>query len=168
MRKIAFVFILLSFVTCKTEEPYKPNINGIWVPESINWEAGSFSTFYLYNDTSFILLSSTQKYIDDSIFFQAEPGFILRQGAVISIDSSKAEINSRVLYRFITLPGETTPSALINENLSLMTEGRNIASFEYKGVKYVRTNKYTSQSVSTIKNLATKMAPDLKKEYGIK
>lgn len=168
MRNIAFVFILLSFMACKVEEPLKPIINGIWVPEMINWEDGNFNTFYVYNDTSFIILSSTQKYLNDSMFFLAEPGFVLKQGAVINLDSIKADINSRVLYRFITLPGDTTPSALINESLSLVTEGWNVSSFEYKGVNYVRTDKYTSQSINTIKNLATKMVPDLKREYGIK
>jgi hypothetical protein len=167
MKKITFVFILLSLIACKPESSYKSNINGIWVPQMINWKDGSFNTFYFYNDTSFIMLSSTQKQIKDSIYFQVEPGFILKQGSVISLDSSKAEINSRVLYRFITLPGDTTPSSLIKENIPLVKEGENVASFEYIGVKYIRTSKYTSQSVNTIKNLATKMATDLKKEYGI-
>ena len=168
MKRITFVFILLSFIACKPESSYKSDINGIWVPQMINWEDGSFNTFYFYNDTSFIMLSSTQKNINDSIFFQAEPGFILKQGVLMNLDGNKSDISSHVLYRFITLPGDTTPSALIKENLSLATEGRYVTSFEYVGVKYIRTNKFTNQSVSNIKNLATKMAPDLKKEYKIK
>jgi hypothetical protein len=167
MKKIAFVFMLLSFMACKPESSYNCNINGIWIPQMINWEDGSFNTFYFYNDTSFIMLSSTQKQIKDSIFFQVEPGFVLKQGTFISLNSIKAEIKSHVLYRFITLPGDTTPSTLLKESLTLVKEGKNIVSFEYNGSKYIRTSKYTSQSANTIKNLATKMAPDLKKEYGI-
>jgi hypothetical protein len=168
MKKIAFVFIFILFTACKTEHSNKPSLIGVWIPQIINWKDGNFNTLYFYNDTSLLILSSTQKYLNDSIFFQAEPGFVLKYGTVISSDSSKAEINSQVLYRFITLPGDNTPSAIVNESLSLVTKDKNVASFEYQCLRYVRTNRYTNQSVKNIKDIATKMVPDLKKEYGIK
>jgi hypothetical protein len=67
-------------------------------------------------------------------------------------------------YTFIKSDEEPVWSGL----LTLATKDKDVAYFEYKFLRYMRTNKYTSQSVKNIKDIATRMVPDLKKEYGIK
>jgi hypothetical protein len=168
MKGISIIFIFLLFASCNTGESFLSSINGIWIPNEINWVDGNFNTIYFYHDTSFIIISSTQKNICDSIYFQAEPGFNIRQGKIIEFDLHRAETLSQTLYRYFTLPGDSTPSCLIRTTLLFDLKGKNITSLTFLGVKYERTYKYTSRSVTTIENIASKMIPELKMKYGIK
>jgi hypothetical protein len=152
---LLLIWILLS--ACQQTTTNKSLFNGIWIPEKINWMDGNFETFFISNDTSLTLLSSTQKLINDSIYFQAEPGFIFRHGIIRVRESGKFEITYRILYRFISLPGDTTPSKIIKEDVSHSKDLNQIVKLTYKGVNYIKTTDYTRQSEKTIKSIATKM-----------
>ena len=163
MKKTIFILIILSLISCSSK---KSDINGIWIPQSVDWSDGIFKTFYFYNDTSLIILLSTQKYINDTIYFEAEPGFALSEGKIISLNRNFIEIESRVIYRYFTLPGESPiPTAWVKENLTLSYKKDSLISFDYKDEKYTKTNRYRSQNVEGIKDIAVKMVPDIKKTY---
>ena len=159
MKKAIFILTILSLISCSSRIS---NISGIWIPQSVDWDDGTFETFYFYNDTSLIILSSTQGYFNDSIFFQAEPGFALSEGKIISSKRDFIEIESRVIYRFFTPPGAApVPTAWVKENLTLSYKKDSIFSFDYEDEKYIKTNRYRSQDVERIKNIAVKTVHDI-------
>lgn len=156
------------FLTCCTIERQKENnIYGIWVPEDINWSDGSFETFYFFNDTSYIILTSTQKIIQDSIYFETEPGLILNSGTMYVNNNKTIELKGRILYRFINLSGEATPTNIIKSSIKLNTNGSFIKSFNYGNVKFIKTSKYTKQSVNSIKSISIKMVENINRKHNM-
>jgi hypothetical protein len=167
MNKYLLGLIIVLAIACSSGSKMHLRSDEFWIPDSSSWLNGNFNTFYFINDTSFILLSSTQSLIRDSIYFQIEPGFILRQGSIIKQNPNEIEIAFRVLYRFITIPGDSTPSTVIKANLPLNGQDQKSTYFEFEGIKYSKTLRYTNNSVKAIRSIASKMVPDLKKEFGL-
>ncbi len=158
--KVIYYSLIIGaiFVSCNTKQQLR--LKGIWIPEEVNWEDGSFETFYFYNDSDFILLSSTQKSINASIYFQAEPGFRLSDGRFEDIES-KGLITFTTLYTFIKLPGEEIPIKPITAELILSIKENEVVSFQYRGIRFIKTHKYTHKSVQAIEAMRVKMVPQL-------
>lgn len=160
MKKAIFILSILALISCSSKIS---DISGTWIPQSVDWDDGNFRTFYFCNDTSLIILSSTQKYINDTMYFEAEPGFALSEGKIIAVKRDLIEIESRVIYRYFTPPGEApVPTAWVKENLTLSYKKDSVISFHYKDEKYIKTNRYSPQNVERIKNIAVTMVPYIK------
>jgi hypothetical protein len=167
MKNTVAFFVCLIVISCNTTSKNNLKIEGFWIPETVNWEDGSFNTFYFYNDTAFLLLSSTQKLINDSIYFQSESGFVLKQGSFKIRSKISAEIRFRTLYRLIHIEGDTIPSTLSNDWLILNVKDQRIKSFLFAKVRYLQTFKFDDTSRKTINSFLIKLVPNIKKEFGL-
>ena len=78
-----------------------------WIPKKINWKEGSFETYYFYNDSCFVKITSTQSKIkNDSIIFMREPGYILHKGKYsINKENSLISLSYQLFYRTFKLTG---------------------------------------------------------------
>jgi hypothetical protein len=163
--RYVLILLALGFFSCSNPQENIVNLNGIWIPKSIDWEEGSFEIFYVYNDTCFAKIASTQVLVEsDSISFMSEPGFILSDGKLKSNEKNVA-ISYRILYRFINIEGEKIPSNIITDTLKLKKEKDSVTSFNYQNKDYIRTDYFTTESKERMKSIATKFATKLKEEY---
>jgi hypothetical protein len=163
--RFVLILIALCFFSCSNPQENIVTLKGLWIPKSINWEEGSFEIFYVYNDTCFAKVASTQVLLEnDSISFMSEPGFILSDGKLKS-NKKYVAISYRILYRFIKIKGEKIPSNIITETLKLKKEKDSVTSFNYQNKDFIRTDYFTMDSKERIKSIATKFASKLKEEY---
>ncbi len=165
MKVVSFFVATIILLSGCTDIDKSQKIEGIWIPEKVNWHDGSFHTFYFYNDTSFVLLASTQKMINDSIYFQAEPGFRVNEGRIIVRKDNEVTIAYKVLYAFIRMIGEKYPGDEVRDTIRLSDVNNDIIGFEYKGTSFVKTDRYTQRSVQIIKSFPVEMIPELKKGF---
>lgn len=162
-QQILLSLVLIYFSACvKSQTSVNETMKYPYIPEKINWQEGSFETFYFYNDSSFVKIASTQTLTDkDSISFMSEPGFILYSGNY-SITKEKNEIllYYRLLYRTFKLTSENLPSEYISEKLLYNTTGGNII-IKAKGVPYNKTKKFTNESLHKLKDIIEKFLPSI-------
>jgi len=138
-----------------------PNrLNGIWIPESINWEDGSFKILYI-RDTSFVQIASNQSKDDkDSIYFMVEPGFNLSAGT-IHINDNIAVIYIQDLYKHTPLISDNLPSSVKVDTIYL-DEKKNDALM-YQEKLYRKTVLFKNESQDKIDSIAINFAQFLKK-----
>jgi hypothetical protein len=169
MKKILY-FLFVSFaIASNSNGQFKVSdlSSSSWIPSNIKWDSknyfqASFETFYFYNDSEFVKIASTQSLAKkDSINFRAEPGFILYQGTFsFSKDGKGVTLKYRRLYRTFEVSGEKLPSEYIFEKALLLTkEKKKIISIKDK--QYLKTNKFTKQSLNSIKDLIEKFLPSI-------
>ncbi|MEP7197468.1 MAG: hypothetical protein ABI851_13180 [Saprospiraceae bacterium] len=151
MKSLYILFLI--FAACNSQQKYKMHFaNGIFIPTKIDWNDGNFKTIYVYNDSSFILINSTQKLIRDSIYFEAEPGYSLYK-CVVKENHNKTIVVSEKLYSFISSPFKEnlldTLDVEVNNNIIIIDRQ-----------KFQLTNKYTCKSAETIKGLVSNYPED--------
>ncbi len=163
MRKILLFVVLVYFSSCvKSQTGLNDIMKYPWIPKKVNWQEGSFETYYFYSDSSFVKIASTQRQADkDSISFMSEPGFILYSGKY-NISKAKNEIllQYRLLYRTFKRTGEKLPSDYMIEKILFSTTGRN-KEIKAKGVSYVKTNFFSSESLHKLKDVIEKFLPSV-------
>lgn len=87
MHTSIFLIIILILLGCN-ENQAPEKLEGIWIPETIDWKDGSFK-FLRMHDTSFIQISATQSKDDkDSIYFMVEPGLNFTASRIKAINNS--------------------------------------------------------------------------------
>jgi hypothetical protein len=162
-RQVLLCLVLVYFSACvKSQTSVKEIMKYPWIPKKVNWREGSFETFYFYIDSNFVKIASTQTLTDnDSISFMSEPGFILYSGKY-SIAKGKNEIllDYRLLYRTFKLTDENLPSDYMSEKILFSTTGGN-KMIKAKGVSYIKTKKFTNESLHKLKNVIEKFLPSV-------
>ena len=168
---IKFSFILIINIILITGCNDEKNISGIWIPNSFNWDQYNgcvFNTFYFYNKDNFVLLTSYQNLYNDSLYFQAEPGFNLRDGKIIRRENDYLIVKYRMLYRMFIPPGDTLPGKIIVDTIFVNRVGKNINSLLFNNKKYVKDSTYTKYSKHVIMSFPNDMIPAMKKKYNLK
>jgi hypothetical protein len=154
-----FIFLSLLIICSCGKSQNKENLNGIWIPEVVAWEDGSFNTYHIQKDTVAII-ASMQKMIDDSIYFRAEPGYSLMKGVLSPVADRKYLLSHRALYRFIKLPG--LPD-VATDTISVVASNDTTIKLNINGINYIQARLYTDKSRELIITMATKMAPEMEK-----
>jgi hypothetical protein len=174
MKKYLFFFIifisllLISLIIHK--EKNEVSLNGIWTQKNINWIDGSFHTIYIYNETEFIRIASTQnRNKNGTINFRVEPGIIIDYGHIQKF--SKGNLNPIMKYRLVErtfkLSNEKVPSAIKSSELIIEKNNNGSWDINFEKEKYLKNKSYTNESVKSIKSLADIYVPQLLKEYNI-
>jgi hypothetical protein len=151
----------LAFCCCG-ESRRKDNVDGIWIPEVVDWKEGSFDTYYI-KDSTVIIVSSEQKKINDSIYFRTEPGFNVRKGSLRCIPDGKFVLPNRVLYQFIKLPGIKADETF-TDTISIVSSKDTAVRLNINGINFIQGRLYTKESKESIISIATKMVPDMVKQ----
>lgn len=149
MKKILFLSYVI-FCSCSSHDNSIQNLEGIWIPKSIPWPNGNFKTLCFLEDSSFSVFISTQKLIKDSIYFQAEPGFTFSKGRILDYNGDRLTVTCKVLYRYISMPGDVTPSKSTKENILVQNTSTNVTEIIYNDVTYIKALKYTNKSRKNI------------------
>ena len=154
---------LLAFTHGFCQVP-PPKLSGIWIPVKVNWKEGDFNTYYFGPDSSVVIISSVQKKIKDSIYFNTEEGYNIQAGT-IKPESSKITIAStKMLYRFIKLSGFDYNKVFIDTIVKISRDGT--ALLRINGELFHRANLYKTVSKEEIIGIATKTVPMMKKDPG--
>lgn len=159
MKKIIVLSIILCNFGCNGKSQ---TLSGIWIPQTVNWKEGDFSNFYFLNDTSVVIIPSTQKKIKDSIYFETEPGFNLLKGSIKQTSLNTYLISSKAIYRFIKLP-DLTGNEIYIDTLHVIRQYNKIAKIKINSSFYVPGNLYTKKSKESIYSIVTKMVPEIEK-----
>lgn len=138
-------------------------LKGIWMPEKINWQDGDFDTYYFPNDSSVIIISSTQKRINDSILFNTEEGFNLMKGSLSFSSDSSIETKPKTLYRFIKLVDSAGREVFLDTSVILIKPIQAQNELWINKTLYIRASQYTEQSKQDVINIATKMVSEIEK-----
>ena len=154
-----FIFLSMVIICSCGKSPNKENLNGIWIPEVVDWEDGSFNTYHIQEDTV-VIIASMQKMIDDSIYFRAEPGYSLMKGVLSPVEDRKYLLSHRALYRFIKLPG--LPD-VVTDTISVVASNDTTIKLNISGINFIQSKLYTGKSKELIITMATKMAPEMEK-----
>ena len=163
MKRITIIIIAVIAVSCRNTPV---NLNGIWIPEKINWQEGSFHTIYIYNDTNFIRFASTQTK-NDSIEFMTGEGFVLEYGHLQRDSDKEVPVSFNVLHRSVRIVGEELPGILVNDTLKLIENTPEKKSLKLGNETYNKTNIYTYESKQRMIALAKNLVPELLKEYNL-
>ncbi|MCB0777168.1 MAG: hypothetical protein KDB99_12715 [Chitinophagaceae bacterium] len=116
-----FLFAIANFFACKVSPEKEKNIklSGCWIPQNIEWERPmkgdpeldevTYSSFWTYSftDSEFIILSSTNTIIGDSIVFFSEPGYDLYHG-YYTLKDSLVITEYKKIYSFINFSLDST------------------------------------------------------------
>jgi hypothetical protein len=130
---------------------------GYWIPRTVNWKEGDFSTYYFVDDSTAVVLSSVQKNLHDSIYFATEPGFNIKKGVVRVMGGGRFSITGKTIYRFIKVGG-------LDEGFQdTVSIGEGNQSMVINGVAYIRGDRYTQESKQRIQNIVTEMVPDIQR-----
>jgi hypothetical protein len=156
-----FIFLSLLIICSCGNSRKKENVNGIWVPEVVDWQDGSFDTYYIKEDTV-IIISSMQKLIHDSIYFRTEPGFKIMKGVLKLVGDQKYLLPHRILYRTLKLPGINSDD-IITDTISVVASNDTTIKLNINGINFIQGKLYTNESKESIITMATKMVPDLEK-----
>jgi hypothetical protein len=157
MRYCIFLSLLIICSCGKSQK--KENLSGIWIPEVVDWEDGSFRTYHIQEDTV-VIISSLQKLIDDSIYFRTEPGFSVMKGVLTPAAEGKYRLQHKALYRFMKIPG--LPD-VATDTISVIASNDTIQKLNINGVNFIKGRLYTGKSKEAIIEMATQMAPDMEK-----
>jgi hypothetical protein len=156
-----FVFLSLLIFCCCGKSRKKENVNGIWIPEVVDWQEGSFNTYYIKDDTG-IIISSEQKMIKDSIYFRTEPGFNVMKGVLRPLADGKFLLPHRALYRFIKLPG-IKADEILADTISVVPSKDTAVRLSINGINFIQGRLYTRDSRESIISIVTEMVPDMEK-----
>jgi hypothetical protein len=97
----------VQFISRSNSRKNTYDLNGKWVPDSIDWKNASFESLLIYDDTSFVRIASTNMLLkNDSIQLMTEPGFVLSSGTMKGANPS----NKTVSYRTWLPAHEFTPT----------------------------------------------------------
>lgn len=157
MMKLVTISLAIVLFSCADKENKRTGLNGIWIPQNVNWKDGNFDTYYFPDDTSVVIISSVQKKIGDSILFRTEPGFNIKKGVVEALPNGQFKISYKFIYRFVKL---TTANAdkVFEDTAKVMQPNQ---SLQINHILYQRANTYTKESRDAITAIATKMVPDI-------
>lgn len=158
--RLLISLLLIALLSCKdNNNQTSEKIQGIWIPETIDWKDGSFKILSI-RDTAFIQIASTQsKDHLDSIYFMTEPGFNLSAGA-IDIRDTIAVVSFRDLYKHVPLINDKFPSSIKVDTISI--NDSNV--FIYQGKPYKKTSMFKSESKEIIDSIAINFVKFLKKK----
>ncbi|MDB5145238.1 MAG: hypothetical protein JWQ66_3951 [Mucilaginibacter sp.] len=166
MKYIALLTMILFVVSC--DRNIKKDLNGIWIPEKIDWKQGNFETIYIYNDTSFVKIASTNALLkNDSIAFSTDEGFIFSSGNVKNLNGEQVKLSYRIWYKFIKMNHEKLPGKLIIDTVNIMTNDNHTLLLKYHNEDYLRTNKFTKNSKRQLLNIAADFLELIKKDSTI-
>jgi hypothetical protein len=167
MKTLLFIAGAFLFLTCKAQP--RKQLNGIWIPVKINWEQGSFYTIYIYNDSSFIRVASTQaKVKKDSMEFMTESGFNVESGNIkLPEKNGHFEAVYRMLHRTIRVVDAKIPGNLQEGVFELNVDGKGRMLLSFDGTAYILTHSYTKESVDRIKAIADLFVPKILKENNL-
>jgi len=147
----------------KLSNPLIAELQGIWIPEKINWANGDFDTYYFPNDSSAIIISSVQRKTGDSIYFNAEEGFNIKKGTLsLSLDSNIL-IKAHTIYQFVKMIDSAGNEIKSDTSIVLVLQKGSNKSIRLNNLTYVPAVEYTEESKQSIINIATKMVPDIEK-----
>lgn len=155
------IFLLLLIVCSCGKSRKKENVNGIWIPEVVDWKDGGFDTYYINEDTV-VIITSEQKLIHDSIYFRTEPGINVKKGILNPIADHKYLLPYRTLYRFIKLPG-TDANDVVTDTISVVPSNDAGLQLNINGKNFIQGKLYTHEARKAIISIATKMVPELEK-----
>lgn len=104
----------LLFTSCKFDST---PIQGIWIPEVIDWQSVEIpdinqtkkSSFHILDfepSGVFFLFSSTQALDNDSIYFQSEPGIVICKG-VWSVEKEDIKVEYRTVYQTLKIDDDS-------------------------------------------------------------
>jgi hypothetical protein len=159
MKKSIVLIAILFVFGCNGKSQ---TLSGIWIPQTVNWKDGDFSNFYFLNDTSVIIIPSTQKKIKDSIYFETEPGFNLLKGSIKQTSPNTYLISSKAIYRFIKLPA-VKGNEIYVDTLHVIHQNNKITKIKINSSFYVPGDLYTKKSKERIYSIVTKMVPEIEK-----
>jgi hypothetical protein len=150
---IALLTIILLVISC--DRNIKKDLNGIWIPEKVDWKKGDFATIYVYNDTSFVKIASTNALLkNDSIAFSTDEGFVFSSGNVKNLNGAQVKLSYRIWYKFIKMNHEKLPGKLIIDTANIVTKDNHTPHLKFHNEDYLRTNKFTKNSKRQLLNIA--------------
>lgn len=146
----ASIFLVIIFVLLGCKENKTPEkLEGIWIPETIDWKDGSFK-FLRMHDTSFIQISATQSKDDkDSIYFQVEPGLNFSAGRIEANNNNTAIVHFRDLYKHVPLISEKFPGEIKNDTIHIDRD-----FIIYQGKPYRRTEMFKKESIDQMTSIS--------------
>lgn len=157
MRLLLFLIVVTS-LSCKNTNQTPGKLQGVWIPETIDWKDGSFKILSI-RDSCFTQISATQSKDDkDSIHFMIEPGFNLSAGA-IHIKDTVAVVSIRDLYKHIPRLGEKIPGSMRIGTLNVLDSKGFLV---YQGKYYKKTNMFKRESQDIIDSISINFAKKLK------
>jgi hypothetical protein len=149
----ASILILIIFVLLGCKENQTPaKLEGIWIPETIDWNDGSFK-FLRMHDTSFIQISATQSKDDkDSIYFMVDPGLNFSAGRIDANNNNAAIIHFRDLYKHVPLISEKFPSEVKIDTIYIDTKKRDFIMYQSK--PYRKTEMFKKESIDQMNSIS--------------
>jgi hypothetical protein len=167
MRYTYILALFLGFFSCSNSSKEINDLNGVWIPKIIDWKDGSFETLYIYDDTSFVKLGSTNFLSKkDSIEFMIESGFNLSAGTLGISKNEFVRLSYRIWYRNIKIVGEKLPSSIMNDSIAVHHVKDSLV-IKYSGKDYSRTSYITHEGYKKLKSIVKIVLPELKKESKI-
>lgn len=162
MRALIVTLVAGLFVSCSNDngkqERKLSGVGGIWIPREVNWQGeADFSTYYFVDDSTAVVLSSVQKNLHDSIYFATESGFNIKKGVVRPMSDGRFSIIGKTIYRFIQMDG---PDQAFQDTVVV---GEGSQSMMINSVDYIQGDRYTRESKQRIRDIATKMVPDIER-----
>ncbi|HTI91941.1 MAG TPA: hypothetical protein VL727_15205 [Puia sp.] len=151
----------MLIISCCDKSRKKGSVNGIWIPEVVDWKEGSFDTYYIKDDTV-VIISSEQKKIKDSIYFRTEPGFNVAKGVLRPIAEGKYLLPHKSLYRFIKLKGANADGTF-TDTVSVVSLKGTPVRLNINGINFIQGRLYTKESRESIISIVTEMVPDMEK-----
>lgn len=155
LKLVVFLFFIKS---CETN----PNLNGIWVPEKIEWKSpnvgieeidsslfSSFKTLHLMGNNKLLVYQTTNtKDEKDSLIFQSEPGIRVFSGSWKFENKEKLKFDYVLAYQLISVTGIKTTYS----KTALYNSGKII----FEDNSYVLTSKYDQESLKKLIKYSTK------------
>jgi hypothetical protein len=162
MRVLIF-FLLIALFSCTDNNQNPERVQGVWIPETIDWDDGSFK-FLFIRDTAFTQISSTQSKDDkDSIYFMTEPGYNLSAGT-IHVRDTVAVVSFQDLYKHVPLISDKFPSSI---KIDTIYFNKGNSFILYQGKPYKKTNMFKRESKDIIDSIAINFVQFLKKKQNI-
>jgi hypothetical protein len=157
----ASIFLVIIFVLLGCKENQTPEkLEGIWIPETINWKDGSFK-FLRMHDTCFIQISATQSKDDkDSIYFQVEPGLNFSAGRIVANNNNTAIVHFKDLYKHVPLISEIFPSEIKIDTIYFDSSKRDFII--YRGEPYIKTEMFKKESIDLMNSISKYYLDQLK------
>lgn len=167
MKNIIVLGLFIILISCSNRFKSKDNLNGLWIPDSVNWKNASFESILIFDDTSFVKIASTNILLkNDTLQLMTEPGFVLSSGIIKDLNHNMKTISYRTLYRYIQIEGEKIPSEIINDTLKV-DRGKDSLLLYYSNKLYRRTNKISKESQERLKSLVDTFLPELKQRFNV-
>ena len=156
---IGAMLLAINYGFCQVTPP---KLSGIWIPVKVNWKSGDFNTYYFGSDSSVVIISSVQKKIKDSIYFNTEEGYNIFAGTT-KPESSKVTIAStKVVYRFMKISGFDYNKVFKDTIVRIYNNGSTL--LRINGVLFHPARLYKAASKEEVIGIATKTVPMMKKD----